>query len=86
MKKAIACIAFTAATILISCENEEEISPSEVPQAVMSSFQSRYPNITVEKWVKENEDNKTVYEAKFKANNKETEAEFDESGTFIEEE
>ena len=86
MKKAIAYIAFTSVTFLISCENEEEVPASEVPQAVMSAFQSKYPNITGEKWVKENEDNKIVYEAKFKANNKETEAEFDESGNFIEEE
>ena len=86
MKKTIACIAFISITFFISCENEQEISASEVPQPVRSSFQSKYPNITPEKWVKEKEDNKTVYEAKFNANNKETEAEFDESGNFIEEE
>jgi hypothetical protein len=36
--------------------------------------------------VKENEKDKTVYEAKFKNNDKEVEAEFDESGNFLEEE
>ena len=70
---------------LASCESEQQISASQVPQPVMSAFQTKYPNITPEKWVKETEKGKTVYEAKFKNNNKEVEAEFDENGTFIEE-
>ena len=86
MKKTTACLAFTAATFLLSCENEEQIAASEVPPLVMSAFQGKYPNITAEEWVKENEDNKTVYEAKFKNNGKDTEAEFDENGNFLKEE
>jgi hypothetical protein len=52
----------------------------------MNAFQLKYPNVTPDKWVKETEKGKTVYEAKFKNNNKEVEAEFDENGTFTEEE
>ncbi len=85
MKKIIIYLAVLAITALLSCENEQEISASEVPQPVMSAFQAKYPNITPEKWVKENEKGKTVYEAKFKNNNKEVEAEFDQNGNFIEE-
>ena len=86
MKKIIAYLIVFAITGFVSCENEQEVSASEVPQPVMTSFQSKYPNITADKWVKENEKGKTVYEAKFKNNNKEVEAEFDENGNFIEEE
>lgn len=86
MKKTIICLTVLLITALASCENEQEISASQVPQPVMSAFQSKYPNITPEKWIKENEKGKTVYEAKFNNNNKEDEAEFDQNGNFIEEE
>lgn len=86
MKKIIIYLAVFAITAFVSCENEQEISASEVPQPVMSAFQSKYPNITAKKWIKENEKGKSVYEAKFKNNNKDVEAEFDENGNFIEEE
>ncbi len=85
MKKTIIYLTVFAITVLAACENEQEIAASEVPQPVMSAFQSKYPNITADKWVKENEKGKTVYEAKFKNNNKEVEAEFDQNGNFIEE-
>ena len=86
MKKIIICLTVIAMTVLVSCgENEQEISASQVPQPVMNAFQAKYPNITPEKWVKENEKGKTVYEARFKNNNKEVEAEFDQNGNFIEE-
>jgi len=86
MKKSITYTAIAIMVILLSCENEEEISASQVPQPVMSAFQSKYPNISPEKWEKENENGKVIYEATFRNNNKEVEAEFDENGNFIEEE
>jgi Putative beta-lactamase-inhibitor-like, PepSY-like len=86
MKKIIIYLAVFAITAFVSCENEQEISASEVPEPVMNAFQSKYPNITAKKWIKENEKSKSVYEAKFKNNNKDVEAEFDENGNFIEEE
>jgi uncharacterized membrane protein YkoI len=86
MKKRTIYLIVFAITGFLSCENEQQISASEVPQPVMSAFQAKYPNITADKWVKENEKDKTVYEAKFKSNNKDVEAEFDANGNFIEEE
>jgi len=86
MKKIIAYLIVFVIAGLLSCENEHEISAAQVPQPVMSAFQTKYPNITPDKWVQEKEKGKTVYEAKFKNNNKDVEAEFDESGNFIEEE
>lgn len=86
MKKIIICLAVFTVTALTSCENEHEISALEVPQPVMNAFHAKYPNITADKWMKETEKGKTVYEAKFKANDKKEEAEFDANGNFIEEE
>jgi len=86
MKKTMIFLTVFAVTVLLSCENEQEVSASEVPQPVISAFQAKYPNITPEKWVKEKEKGKMVYEAKFKNNNKEVEADFDPKGNLIEEE
>ena len=86
MKKIIAYLSVLVVTCIFSCEDEHEISASQVPQPVMTSFQTKYPNITADKWVQEKEKGKTVYEAKFKNNNKKIEAEFNENGNFIEEE
>jgi hypothetical protein len=86
MKKILTCIIVSAITFFSSCENEQEISATQVSQPGMNAFQLKYPNVTPDKWVKETKKGKTVYEAKFKNNNKEVEAEFDEKGNFVEEE
>lgn len=87
MKKSIIYLTVFAITALVSCgEDEQEIPSSAVPQPVMSAFQAKYPNETLEKWTKEKEKGKIVYEAKFTKNDKKIEADFDESGNFIEEE
>ena len=86
MKKTMIYLTVFAAIVLLSCENEQEISASEVPHPVMTAFQAKYPNITPGKWVKEKEKGKMVYEAKFMRNDKKMEADFDENGNFIEEE
>lgn len=86
MKKSIIYLAVIVMTTLFSCHNEQKVSASQVPQTVITAFQTKYPNITVDKWVTETEKGKTIYEAKFKNNNEDAEAEFDENGTFIKEE
>jgi len=80
------CLAVFIITASQSCENEQEISASSVPQPVLDAFKAKYPDVTPEKWVKEKEKGKVVYEAKFRTkDNKKEEAEFEESGKFIEE-
>ena len=87
MKKSIIYLTVFVITALVSCgEDEQEISSSAVPQPVMSAFQTKYPNVTPEKWIKEKEKGKMVYEAKFTRNDKKVEADFDENGNFVEEE
>ena len=72
-------------TALVSCgENEQEIPSSAVPQSVMSAFQAKYPNETLEVWSKGKEKGKTVYKATFRKEDQKFKADFDESGNFIE--
>ncbi|OQP60072.1 hypothetical protein A3860_34645 [Niastella vici] len=85
MKKLMVYLIVFTMTASLSCENEQEISASSVPEPVMNAFKAKYPAITPDKWVKEKEKGKVIYEAKFTRDNKKGEAEFDESGNFIEE-
>ena len=55
MKKIIVLLSAFTITAIVSCENEHEISASQVPQPVMNAFQTKYPNITPDKWVQEKE-------------------------------
>jgi hypothetical protein len=93
MKKTISYLfAVLFVFVIQSCENEQDISASEVPQPVMSAFKAKYPGVTATGWEKIKEDNKTIYEAEFKRNNKfernaiDVEVQFDENGNFIKEE
>ena len=82
MKKIIIYFAFCAFSILSSCSGNK-VSASEVPQPVMSAFTAKYQGATDVKWITEKKDNKMIYEAQFKLNGKEIEAEFQPDGTFI---
>lgn len=70
---------------MFSCSSHTEISEEKVPAAVVSSFKAKYPAATITKWVTEKKEGKTIYEAVFKENGVETEAEFNEDGSFIKE-
>lgn len=76
----IACI--FSVTLLSSCNDGGKISSSEVPQAVVAAFNTKYPDATATEWKTEKSDGKLVYEASFKSGGKEIEAEFYENGTF----
>ncbi len=61
------------------------ISESEVPAAVMNSFNTKYPGATDVKWERETEDSRIVYEAEFKMSDNKMEAFWDEAGNFVRE-
>ncbi len=90
MKKVIICLAFAFSAFLMqSCNERTETKmrgstpESDVPAAVKTSFSSKYPGASDVEWEKKTESNATIYEVDFKQNNKEIEAKFDATGTFI---
>ena len=84
MKKLIVMgLLFTAATAM-SC-SDNKISEDKVPGAVISNFKTKYPAATDTKWITEKQEGKTIYEAQFKNNGQAIEAEFNEDGTFKQE-
>jgi hypothetical protein len=70
----------------LSCAREFSILSTDVPQAVMTSFNNRYPGATDVEWEVEKEDGKLYFEAEFKINGREMEAYFRPDGTFTKEE
>lgn len=80
MKKSLLVAGLVALMGLGACS--DGVKESDVPATVKSSFQAKYPGATDAKWKKETSDGKKVYEAEFKLDGKEIEAEFLEDGTF----
>lgn len=66
-----------------ACDNNH-LEASEVPTAVMTSFNSKYNNVTDAEWAKKEKDGAALYTVEFKANGQEIEAVFDASGTVLE--
>lgn len=80
-------IASMAACFLMAgCASEFTIASSDVPQPVLDSFKSKYPNASDVEWEVEKEDGKLYFEAEFKIENKTKEAHFRPDGTFSGEE
>ncbi|WP_207493968.1 hypothetical protein [Aridibaculum aurantiacum] len=69
-----------------ACSSHGDIPSSDVPQDIITNFNSRYPGADHIKWKTEKKDGKTIYEAEFLINGAKVEAEFDEAGNFIREE
>lgn len=59
------------------------ISPSQVPDAVKSSFNNKFPNASNVQWEVEKEHGSKVYQAEFTQNGKRFKAEFTPDGTFL---
>jgi len=79
-------ILVVAFALVAGCASEIDIASSDVPEAVMSSFNSKYPQAKDTEWEIEKEDGKLYYEAEFKLDGKKKEAYFRPDGSFTKEE
>jgi hypothetical protein len=82
MKKFLFIAALFTASLLVSCK-DHKVAASDVPPAVTASFTAKYPGASGVEWITEKKNDKTIYEAQFKLNDKKIDAEFDADGTFI---
>ena len=81
-KSSLSALVFTL--LMASC-GDNKISEDKVPGAVVTNFKSKYPTASDNKWITEKKDGKTIYEAQFKLEGKEVEAEYNEDGSYINE-
>jgi hypothetical protein len=72
--------------LLTSCASEFDIDKTDVPNVVVSAFETKYPGAQVSEWEVEKSDGRLVFEAEFKLNGKRMEAEFKPDGIFVKEE
>ncbi len=85
MKKLFLVALLFSAMVVSSCSSHTEIKEDKVPGAVITAFKEKYPTAVISKWITEKKDGKTIYEAVFKENGEEVEAEFNADGSFIKE-
>lgn len=78
-----AAMILLASFSFIACDGNH-LEASEVPAAVMTSFNGKYNNVTDAEWAKREKDGATLYAVEFKANGEEIEALFDANGTVLE--
>jgi uncharacterized membrane protein YkoI len=55
----------------------------KIPKAVMETLKAKFPKAKIDKWTKEKEDGKVVYDLEFKVDGKKTEADIAEDGTLL---
>jgi hypothetical protein len=84
--KTSAIISGSIIVLFSSCASEIKILVSDVPQAVISSFQVKYPAASAVEWEAEKADGHLAFEAEFRENGKSKEAYFKPDGTFLKEE
>ncbi len=85
MKRSILVALLFSIISFTSCSSHTEVKEEQVPAAVVTAFKAKYPTAVISKWVTEEKDGKTIYEAVCKENGEEIEAEFNADGSFIKE-
>ncbi len=68
-----------------SGKGQDKLAPANVPAAVVSAFNAKYPGATDVEWDKGKEGDKQTYKAEYKSGDKKIKAEFGEDGSFIKE-
>lgn len=87
MKKfAFYLLVLPAFCAITSCGGETDVESQNVPEIIITNFNSRYPGADQIKWTKEKKDGKMFYDAEFLLNGARAEVEYDEAGNFVKEE
>lgn len=85
MKRSFLVALLFSAMVFASCSSHTEVKEDQVPGAVVSAVKAKYPTAVISKWITEEKEGKTIYEAVLKDNGEEIEAEFNADGSFIKE-
>ena len=88
MKSIYPCTAIVLLCTLLAsgCSSEFDIKQTEVPKEVLSAFTAKYPSAKDVSWEVKKENGNLYFEAEWKENGKEKEAEITPDGSSIKEE
>jgi hypothetical protein len=76
---ALAAGVFLATAVAPAKDEPKDLD--KIPKAVMDALKAKFPGAKIDKWTKETEDGKVMYDIEFKHNGKKTEADIFEDGT-----
>jgi len=64
----------------IASASDEPKDLDKIPKPVMDSLKAKFPNAKIEKWTKETENGKVIYDLEFRQNGRKAEADIAEDG------
>jgi len=71
-------VAFTMSGLLAADEPKDL---DKIPKPVMDALKAKFPGAKIDKWTKETENGKVIYDIEFKENDRKAEADIAEDGT-----
>lgn len=86
MKTSVKLFALSLVLFFSACSSETDVETKDVPDIVITNFNSRYPGADHIKWKSEKSGGKKIYEAEFIMNGAQAEVEFDEAGNLVSDE
>ena len=72
---------FVLLAAAVSRAGQEPKDLDKVPKAVMDALKAKFPRAKIDKWTKETEDGKVIYDIEFKQDGRKAEADLAEDGT-----
>jgi hypothetical protein len=79
----IASLVVAMLVIVSLTQADEPKDLDKIPKAVMEALKAKFPKAKIEKWTKEKEDGKEIYDIEFTVNGKKTEADIAADGTIL---
>src|SRR5262245_51932134 len=74
-------LAVALAATVARAEDKKDDKKDEIPKKVMDALKAKFPKAEIDKWTKEKEGDKIVYDIEFKQDGKKFEADIFEDGT-----
>jgi preprotein translocase subunit SecD len=74
-----AAVFVLAATVARAGDEPKDLD--KIPKAVMDALKAKFPKAKIDKWTKETEDGKVIYDLEFKEDGRKAEADIAEDGT-----
>jgi len=81
--KTLLALAAVAALGLALTRADEPKDLDKIPKVVMDSLKAKFPGAKIDKWTKETENGKVMYDIEFKVDGKKTEADIAEDGSIL---
>jgi uncharacterized membrane protein YkoI len=67
----------------VVARGDEAKDVDKIPKAVMDTLKAKFPKAKIDKWTKETENGKVMYDIEFKQDGRKTEADIAEDGTLL---